>query len=1078
MVRHKPTKAIPTLNSTHRQVSDYFTKLEFYKLFAEHMVVLTQKYYGASYAKRLVKTLENNKVEIVNMAHFLAQRLLYMGDVGTYAYMKEKELMPYVRTVIATLKRFEQGGLDTIDVTSVFFYMAEIKNRTREKKELVEACIHMLAGAMYYPIDTFDKNPYVLRIFLQKEAVIVAEKLGLTNIAGYTGLVGVYLGALNKVRNTQNTKSCSAPAISMCSLIKYDARTNQINRLVAIYGLDRFKVTNAVAHIPNLSEESEELIKVLDEFKKVKGYDSINSRAVIDELKHIEDEGNMCALPDSVSYYFYRNFQEYFGLPRMYVRGLGITEEYLEKESFLRSFTITFNSINIDCSKIETPEDLEVYVHAAADLLAITRRRAKENKALKMDHLVLAINLQNVKDISTKFVNDAKELEKAVCSKHNKNFVITISYESNVATSKSAIQAPKYLRVISDIHADVNAKMDYMFNFGTDYVLNCGDTAGSAFKERDWIRTYMRRGVVIPGNHLGYDKPWLNLDKNGEPSEFGTIENPDNAKNRQTDYLRVHFSSSKTLHYLSNDIVSADFAYIIGTQLYTDFKLFGEKNKVACMMEGQRGLNDFRYCTHYDKNSDTVVPFTAEEHAKLFRVCWGYISNKLKYIERNRKRGDRKPIILVTHHAPTPYSISEEYKNDPLSACFASDLRWFIDEHPEIRLWCHGHCVDDQTEVLTIDGWKTFNEIKQSDILLNLNTKTGEIEQDYINAIISNNYSGKVYHFKPKGSDIRVTAEHDMLLFNKENGKLQKMSAEKVYARKQKVIVRAAQQNKEGLNLTDDLLRLLVWISADGNRPNSNSNLIRFYLHKKRKIERLKKLLDSLGTDYKEFYRSKTDSYCIHFYLPDELRDYSFKPVDKRITLCNRHQCGVVIEEYSHTDGNKNGNTIIIYTSKKEEADAIQLMCITNGYGCAISPRVNHGFQLKSTKEKISYDLHIVDNPYRCIDNPPRTTTIEEVKNEHFWCLNTNNGTLIIRRNGKVNITGNCHTPVDYIYKNCRVVAEPFGYYWENDNEYKDKEDIKNYGLRIPIKGLTNKMDWREVLKQEIERGMVKVYDN
>ena len=30
--------------------------------------------------------------------------------------MKEKELVPYVRTVITTLKKFEQGGLDTIDM--------------------------------------------------------------------------------------------------------------------------------------------------------------------------------------------------------------------------------------------------------------------------------------------------------------------------------------------------------------------------------------------------------------------------------------------------------------------------------------------------------------------------------------------------------------------------------------------------------------------------------------------------------------------------------------------------------------------------------------------------------------------------------------------------------------------------------------------------------------------------------------------------------------------------------------------------------------------------------------------------
>ena len=690
MVRYKPKNAIPTLASSYRQVSCYFSKLEYYKLFAEHLMLLSQKYFKISYAKRLLKTLEHNRIEIVNMENFLSSRLLYTSDIGTYCYAKEQELMTYTRTVIAVLKKFEQSGLSTIDITSIFFYFTEIRNRKKYSRELVEACLHMIAAALCYPLDTFDKNPYLLRIFVQKEAVKVAERLGLTNVVGYTRVIGLLLKGLLKVKNIQTTTSSSTPDIRMCTLMEYDIRENQLQRLSAITGIQSLKLRNDLKDIPDLTEENPLFLKKLEKYRKLKNFSTMNLLAIVKEMKNIEEEGNACTV-ENPSHYFYSNFKGYFNLTPYEIRGLNFKEEYLAMDGFLRSATITFSSINIQCSNLTTLKEMEIFIYAAADMLFISRRLAKENEKLDTSHLTLTINLQNITDTSMKFLNEVKKLEEVLCSKYDKNYVITVSYDPEAATTKGGVQPPQYIRVISDIHADVNAEKNYIFNFGTDFVINCGDTAGSAFKERDWIRLFMRRGIIIPGNHLGYDKSWSNLDENGKPSEFGTIENPNNAKNIQISYLRTHFKGWKALHYLSNDLIETPFAYIIGTQLYTDFKLFGEKNQVSCMMEAQRAMNDFRYCTQYDKKSDKVIPFTAEQHAKLFKACWGYISNRLTHIKNNRSIKDKKPVILVTHHAPTPYSIAEEYKNDPLSAAFASDLRWFIDEHPEIRLICHGH---------------------------------------------------------------------------------------------------------------------------------------------------------------------------------------------------------------------------------------------------------------------------------------------------------------------------------------------------------------------------------------------------
>ena len=65
---------------------------------------------------------------------------------------------------------------------------------------------------------------------------------------------------------------------------------------------------------------------------------------------------------------------------------------------------------------------------------------------------------------------------------------------------------------------------------------------------------------------------------------------------------------------------------------------------------------------------------------------------------------------------------------------------------------------------------------------------------------------------------------------------------------------------------------------------------------------------------------------------------------------------------------------------------------------------------------------------------------------------------------------GHTHTPHQYIIGNCRFVCHPFGYY--NENNF----DVSKYGLRIPIKDIKSKQSWEEILEEDIEKGLIKVY--
>ena len=153
---------------------------------------------------------------------------------------------------------------------------------------------------------------------------------------------------------------------------------------------------------------------------------------------------------------------------------------------------------------------------------------------------------------------------------------------------------------------------------------------------------------------------------------------------------------------MSNSVKEFEGVIILGTTLYTDFALYGEEHIEEAMQYAKSHMNDFRYVTvpghrEYTRNSDgtwdvkklpkgtgEVRLFTPEDHAYYFHFSYNFLKEQVKEY-RN------KPIIVVTHHAPTPYAISPEYTGSMLNPAFASNLNEFIISNPQIRLWCFGH---------------------------------------------------------------------------------------------------------------------------------------------------------------------------------------------------------------------------------------------------------------------------------------------------------------------------------------------------------------------------------------------------
>jgi Icc-related predicted phosphoesterase len=64
----------------------------------------------------------------------------------------------------------------------------------------------------------------------------------------------------------------------------------------------------------------------------------------------------------------------------------------------------------------------------------------------------------------------------------------------------------------------------------------------------------------------------------------------------------------------------------------------------------------------------------------------------LQYIKNVVQGKHDEKFVVVGHHAPTKLSIHHRYKDDQImNGAYASDLSEFILDHPQIKLWTHGH---------------------------------------------------------------------------------------------------------------------------------------------------------------------------------------------------------------------------------------------------------------------------------------------------------------------------------------------------------------------------------------------------
>lgn len=162
--------------------------------------------------------------------------------------------------------------------------------------------------------------------------------------------------------------------------------------------------------------------------------------------------------------------------------------------------------------------------------------------------------------------------------------------------------------------------------------------------------------VYVAGNHEFYHFRW-----------FQTI-----------DVLREECAKFENVYFLEQDCKKIDDVTFIGGTLWTDMN----NNDPLTIHAIRDMMNDFRIIRNDKAGFTSLKPADTVVRHK----------NTLKYIQTVIEGKFDEKFVVCGHHAPSKLSTHAQYKDETLmNGAYSSDLSEFIMDHPQIKLWTHGH---------------------------------------------------------------------------------------------------------------------------------------------------------------------------------------------------------------------------------------------------------------------------------------------------------------------------------------------------------------------------------------------------
>ena len=306
-----------------------------------------------------------------------------------------------------------------------------------------------------------------------------------------------------------------------------------------------------------------------------------------------------------------------------------------------------------------------------------------------------------------------------------------------------------------------------------------------------------------------------------------------------------------------------------------------------------------------------------------------------------------------------------------------------------------GECFKGDTCVLTRDGWVRLDEWSGQDVL-----QVTEEGSSFVQplAYINKPYDGTMYTVGRVHYNICTTPGHNLVVKDKK-GRWQKIKMKDLTTYQRNVPVFTSYSG-EGIGYSDNLLRILVAISADGTIDvrSGGNKYVRISFLKERKIERMRSLLRSEKIPYHEGVHQSGHT-CFCFRCSEAFKEFPMS----WISSLDFRQRLLVLDELQYWDGHKpkTRNQIEYYTNSYNNAVFVQTLAATSGIYGGIC--IKH---YKNSKWSDGYTVRI------CYDQKHSTISSEERAEEHYtgrvYCLQVTSGMLLVRSGKNISVCGNC----------------------------------------------------------------------
>src|SRR3990167_7716257 len=363
--------------------------------------------------------------------------------------------------------------------------------------------------------------------------------------------------------------------------------------------------------------------------------------------------------------------------------------------------------------------------------------------------------------------------------------------------------------------------------------------------------------------------------------------------------------------------------------------------------------------------------------------------------------------------------------------------------NPGFRLGTIGNCFDDQTEILTNEGWKLFKDLNKNELVLTGNLKTGIIEYQKPLAYIEKPYE-YLYEFIDGHKHLHfvVSDDHRMLFKLQQDQKLKLKPLREISNRVYVPTNGFNNNNKDiqefilperkyvgdrwGTIRKDPALRINmdVWLAflgfwlSDGWLVNTKiqqmvgitQSFKNFF--KRKKIENILKKLPFhfgySGEDYR-IHRKQLFDYLEQYGTRNK------KKIPEFIFTLSSRQIRIFIDAYYLGDGWKHKETRYCVFGEKRLADDFQILLVLSGSKGIIreidvkkrdaarkKPPMINGKIIKATK-----NIWVITEPRYQYNNIVKNQLKKVNYNRMAYCITVANGIIYVRRNSIPMWSGN-----------------------------------------------------------------------